>query len=261
MSDYTTIKYALDGKVARVSFCRPEIHNAFNSTMINELSDLFTSLKDDKNVRVVVLTGEGKSYCAGADLNWMRAVKDYSYEQNLKESLELAALFRLIYEFPLPVIGRINGAAIGGGTGFVAVTDIAIAAETAVFSFSEVKIGVVPACISPYVVKRVGEGKAREFFLTGERLTAQRALDAGLINRMVPLDRLDEEVDSMVKQILSSGPDAIAVCKALLHNIADRNLDDNEKYTAEVIANLRKSPEGQEGMDAFLSKRKPNWVE
>jgi methylglutaconyl-CoA hydratase len=261
MSDYTTIKYTLDGQVARVSFCRPEIHNAFNSTMINELSDLFTSLKDDKNIRVVVLTGEGKSYCAGADLNWMRAVRDYSYEQNLKESLELAALFRLIYEFPLPVIGRINGAAIGGGTGFVAVTDIAIAAETAVFSFSEVKIGVVPACISPYVVKRVGEGKAREFFLTGERLTAQRALEAGLINSMVPADKLDEEVDLMVKQILSSGPDAIAVCKSLLHNIADRNMDDNEKYTAEVIANLRKSPEGQEGMDAFLNKRKPNWVE
>ena len=261
MSEYSTIKFEKVDKVARITFCRPEIHNAFNSDMIRELMDVFNKMKDDKEIRVIVMTGEGKSYCAGADLNWMRAVKDYSYEQNLKESLELAALFRLIYEFPRPVIGRINGAAIGGGTGFVAVTDIAIAADTAIFSFSEVKIGVVPACISPYVVKRVGEGRAREFFLTGERLTAQRALDAGLVNQAVKADELDTAVDKMVKQILTSGPDAIGVCKDLLHNIANQNMDEAEKYTAEVIANLRKSPEGQEGMDAFLNKRKPKWVE
>ncbi|NIP42113.1 MAG: enoyl-CoA hydratase/isomerase family protein [candidate division Zixibacteria bacterium] len=261
MSEYSTIKFEKEDKVARITFCRPEIHNAFNSDMIRELTGAFNKMKDDKDVRVIVMTGEGKSYCAGADLNWMRAVKDYSYEQNLKESLELAALFRLIYEFPRPVIGRINGAAIGGGTGFVAVTDIAIAADTAIFSFSEVKIGVVPACISPYVVKRVGEGRAREFFLTGERLTAQRALEAGLVNQAVQAEELDTAVDKMIKQILTSGPDAIGVCKDLLHNIANQNMDEAEKYTAEVIANLRKSPEGQEGMDAFLNKRKPNWVE
>jgi len=261
MPDYETIKYNRDGGVARITFCRPKIHNAFNSAMIGELYDLFTKMRDDKEIRVVVITGEGKSYCAGADLNWMRDVVNYSYEQNLKESLELAMLFRTIYEFPRPVIGRINGAAIGGGTGFVAVTDIAIAAESAVFSFSEVKIGVVPACISPYVVKRVGEGRAREFFLTGERLTAQRALGSGLVNRMVPDDQLDTEVDAMVKQLLSSGPDALAMCKELLATIADQNIGEFERYTAEVIATLRKSDEGQEGMDAFLNKRKPNWVE
>ena len=261
MSEYSTIKFEREDKIARITFCRPEIHNAFNSDMIRELTDAFNKMKDDRDVRVIVMTGEGKSYCAGADLNWMRAVKDYSYEQNLKESLELAALFRLIYEFPRPVIGRINGAAIGGGTGFVAVTDIAIAADTAIFSFSEVKIGVVPACISPYVVKRVGEGRAREFFLTGERLTAQRALEAGLVNQAVQAEELDTAVDKMIKQILTSGPDAIGVCKDLLHNIANQNMDQAEKYTAEVIANLRKSPEGQEGMDAFLNKRKPKWVE
>jgi len=261
MSEYSTIKFDLDNQVARITFCRPEIHNAFNSDMIRELIDVFNNMRDNKNIRVIVMTGEGKSYCAGADLNWMRAVRDYSYEQNLKESLELAALFRLIYEFPRPVIGRINGAAIGGGTGFVAVTDIAIASDTAIFSFSEVKIGVVPACISPYVVKRVGEGRAREFFLTGERLTTARALEAGLVNQSVPPDELDSAVDKMIKQILTSGPDAIGVCKELLHNIANQNMDEAEKYTAEVIANLRKSPEGQEGMDAFLNKRKPKWVE
>ena len=261
MSDYKTIRCDLDDRIARITFCRPKVHNAFNSDMIRELTALFTELREKKNLRVVILTGEGKSYCAGADLNWMRAVVNYSYEQNLKESLELAALFHLIYEFPLPVIGMINGAAIGGGTGFVAVTDIAIAADTAIFSFSEVKIGVVPACISPYVVKRVGEGRAREFFLTGERLTSARALEAGLINRSVAPDQLEAEVDKMVQQILSSGPDAIGVCKELLHRIADMDMDACEKYTAEVIANLRKSPEGQEGMDAFLNKRKPKWVE
>lgn len=261
MADYETIKYNKHGNVARITFCRPKIHNAFNSTMIRELYDLFSKMRDDNDIRVVVITGEGKSYCAGADLNWMRDVVRYSYEQNLKESLELAMLFRTIYEFPRPVIGQINGAAIGGGTGFVAVTDIAIAAESAVFSFSEVKIGVVPACISPYVVKRVGEGRAREFFLTGERLTAQRALDSGLVNRMVPDDKLDDEVEAMVKQLLSSGPDALAMCKELLATIADQNIGEFERYTAEVIATLRKSDEGQEGMDAFLNKRKPNWVE
>jgi methylglutaconyl-CoA hydratase len=229
--------------------------------MIREMLDLFGMLKEQKTLRVVVLTGEGKSFCAGADLNWMRAVKDYSFEQNLKESLELAALFRLIYEFPKPVIGRINGTAIGGGTGFVAVTDIAIAAESAVFSFSEVKIGVVPACISPYVVKRVGEGRAREFFLTGERLTAQRALEAGLVNRVAPMHTLDEAVAEMVAQLVSSGPEALAVCKRLLPEITERDMDQAERYTAEVIAQLRKSPEGQEGMDAFLNKRRPRWAD
>ncbi|MDD4051457.1 MAG: enoyl-CoA hydratase-related protein, partial [candidate division Zixibacteria bacterium] len=153
---YTTVACIKDGPVARVSFCRPEIHNAFNDTLIFEMTDLFTALKADKSLRVVVLTGEGKSFCAGADLNWMRRVKEYSFEKNLEEALALADLFYLIYTLPLPVIGRINGAAIGGGTGFVAVCDIAVAAESAKFSFSEVKIGVVPACIGPYVIRKIG---------------------------------------------------------------------------------------------------------
>jgi methylglutaconyl-CoA hydratase len=258
--DYETLTYATGGGIGSITFSRPEIHNAFNAVMIDELSDLFDKAGVDDQVRVIVLTGEGKSFCAGADLNWMRAVKDYSFEENFAESLRLAELFNKIYTFPKPVIGRINGAAIGGGTGFVAVCDIAIASSKAIFSFSEVKIGVVPACISPYVIKRVGEGRAREFFLTGERISADQALQAGLVNRVVPPEELDTAVDAMAKQLLSSGPEALKCCKELLDNVSSQSLEEAKTHTAEVIAKLRKSDEGQEGMDAFLNKRKPEWV-
>ncbi len=257
---YETIKIEKEGPVATVSFCRPEIHNAFNDTLIYEMTDLFTSLKEDNDLRVIVLTGEGKSFCAGADLNWMRRVKDYSFEKNLEESLALANLFWLIYTMPLPIVGRINGAAIGGGTGFVSVCDISVAAESAKFSFSEVKIGVVPACIGPYVVKKIGEGKAREFFISGERLSAADAHRIGLVNRYYPDDQFDDEIDKLVKTILSSGPNAIKMAKELVSNVPLMTQDEFRPYTAEMIAKLRKSDEGQEGMDAFLNKRKPNWV-
>ncbi len=257
---YKTVKLEINGPVAQVSFCRPEIHNAFNDTLIFEMTDLFKSIKENKDIRVVVLTGEGKSFCAGADLNWMRRVKDYSFEKNLEESLALADLFYLIYSLPVPVIGRINGAAIGGGTGFVSVCDIAVAAESAKFSFSEVKIGVVPACIGPYVIKKIGEGKAREFFISGERLKAEDAYRIGLVNRWYPDDQLDAEIDKLVKTILSSGPNAIVMAKELISNAPLMKPDEFKPYTAEMIAKLRKSDEGQEGMDAFLNKRKPNWV-
>jgi len=257
---YETISIAIDGPVGRISFCRPEIHNAFNDTLIYEMTDLFESLKQEKELRVIVLTGEGKSFCAGADLNWMRRVKDYSFEKNYEESLALADLFWLIYTMPVPVVGRINGAAIGGGTGFVSVCDISIAAESAKFSFSEVKIGVVPACIGPYVIKKIGEGKAREFFISGERLTAAEACRIGLVNRYSPDDKLDEEIDKLVKMLLSSGPNAIKMAKELISSVPLMDSDEFKPYTAEMIAKLRKSDEGQEGMDAFLNKRKPNWV-
>jgi methylglutaconyl-CoA hydratase len=190
----------------------------------------------------------------------MRRVKDYSYEKNYEESLALADLFWLIYTMPLPIVGRINGAAIGGGTGFVSVCDISVAAESAKFSFSEVKIGIVPACIGPYVIKKIGEGKAREFFISGERLTAADAYRIGLVNRYYPDDQLDDEIDKLVKMILSSGPNAIKMAKELISNVPLMSDDQFRPYTAEMIAKLRKSDEGQEGMDAFLNKRKPNWV-
>ncbi len=257
---YTTIEYRKTGNVGRINFARPEIHNAFNSTVIEEMSHLFDELLKDDDLRVIVLSGQGKSFCAGADLNWMRSVVDQSYEQNLDESNKLAELFYKVYSFPRPVIGRINGAAIGGGTGFVAVCDIAIAAESAKFSFSEVKIGVVPACIGPYVIKKMGEGKARELFITGERMNAKRAYKVGLVNKVVDDVELDAEVDSLVKMILSSGPEAITMAKKLVSEVPAMSPDQFKPYTAEMIAKLRISDEGQEGMDAFLNKRKPKWV-
>ena len=256
---FETILYDIENKVAKVTFNRPDVHNAFNDIMIKELSEVFDCIAENNDVRVVILTGKGKSFCAGADLNWMRRVKDYSYEDNLKGSLKLADMFYKIYASPKPTIARVNGVAIGGGTGFVAVCDIVIAADQAKFSFSEVKIGLIPACISPYVMKKCGEGKCREFFLTGERLTAERAHAAGLINMVVPHGELDDVVGELVKRLLSSGPEAITKCKELLRNVAQMPFDEARKYTAEVIAKLRISNEGQEGMAAFFDKRKPKW--
>ena len=258
--EYKTITYNKHDSVGDITFNRPEIHNAFNATLLNEMSDLFDRLENDDSLRVVVITGAGKSFCAGADLNWMRSVVDQSFEENLTESNNLADLFYKIYSFKRPVIGKINGAAIGGGTGFVAVCDIAIAAESAKFSFSEVKIGVVPACIGPYVIRKLGEGKARELFITGERMTAERACSVGLLNMTVPDEKLDEAVDRLVTSILSSGPNAVKMAKELVSNVPLMTPEQFKPYTAEMIARLRLSDEGQEGMNAFLNKRKPSWT-
>lgn len=258
---YETIVFEFKDGIARVTFNRPDVHNAFNDVMIRELIEVFDEIEKRSEVRVVVVTGKGKSFCAGADLNWMRRVKDYSYEDNLRESLELSDMLYKIYASSKPTIARVNGAAIGGGTGLVAVCDIAIAADSAKFSFSEVKIGLIPACISPYVVKKCGEGRCREFFLTGERMTAEKAQRAGLVNIVAVSDALDDEVDRFIKQLKSSGPEAITRCKELLRNVPQMSYDDVKRYTAEVIAQIRISEEGQEGMNAFLEKRKPKWSE
>jgi methylglutaconyl-CoA hydratase len=257
--NYTTISCRIDGAVATAAFNRPEIHNAFNATVIAELTHAFTEISRSP-VRVVVLTGEGKSFCSGADLNWMRSVINQSFEENLSEATALAELFYLIYSLRQPVIARVNGAAIGGGTGFVSVCDMAIAARSAKFSFSEVKIGVVPACIGPYVVKKLGEGKARELFITGERMDAVRAHEVGLVNRVVDDENLDTAVEEVVQSILTSGPEAVAMAKKLIGNVPLMAPDRFKPYTAEMIAKLRISDEGQEGMDAFLKKRTPSWV-
>jgi methylglutaconyl-CoA hydratase len=256
---YETVVFCVEDRVARVTLNRPEIRNAFNDVMIRELLDVFGHIEGRDDVRVVVLTGSGSCYCAGADLHWMKRVKGFSYEENYEDTLRLAELMYRIYSSPKPTIARINGAAIGGGTGFVAVCDIAIAAASAVFSFSEVKIGVVPACISPYVVRRVGESACREFFLTGERVSAQRALEAGLVNQIVPPEMLDATVEDRVNQLLSSGPYALSVCKQLLQRVPLLDLEEAKVYTAKVLAALREGEEAQEGMSAFFEKRRPTW--
>ncbi len=259
--NYTTLEYVKENQTAQVIFNRPEIHNAFNATVITEMAELFSRIAEDDSIRAVVLTGVGKSFCAGADLNWMRAVVSQSFEENLAEANALADLFYQIYTFRRPVIGKINGAAIGGGTGFVAVCDIAVAARSATFSFSEVKIGVVPACIGPYVINKIGEGKARELFITGERMGAERAHSVGLINKVVDDAQLDSEVAQVVHAIRTSGPEAVATAKRLVSEVPRMTPEQFRPYTAEMIAKLRISAEGQEGMDSFLNKRTPSWVD
>jgi len=257
---FETILYSTENKIARIYLNRPEVHNAFNEVMIAELNEIFKRVSDDDAVRVVVLAGNGKSFSAGADLNWMKKMINYSYEQNLDDSLKLAELFYLMYSLPKPIIARVNGAAIGGGTGLVAVCDIAIASENAKFSLSEVKLGLVPACISPYVIRKVGEGRCREFFLTGERLIAKRAMELGLVNQVVPLEELNQAVQEKANQLISSGPKAIAMCKELLKNVPGMDFDKVKTYTADMIARMRIGDEGQEGMNAFLEKRKSKWT-
>jgi len=275
--DYSTIKIDQGGPVAWVILNRPEIRNAFNNVMISEIAEAFRAInqqatggmlpeaegrgKHVNDLRVVVVTGEGNAFCAGADLKWMGDVLKYTYDENLKDSLKLAEMFHLMFTCPLPTIARVNGPAIGGGCGIAAVCDIVIASDKAVFSLSEVKLGLVPACISPYVIRRMGDKNCREFFLTGERLTAERALAAGLANQVVPHEKLDEAVNARIEQLVSSGPQALAMCKELLEKAPNIPEPEVGKYTAEVIARLRMGDEGQEGMKAFFEKRKPKWAE
>jgi len=258
---YKTIICEVKERIARIVLNRPEVHNAFNVAMIKELIEVFNLIKDGESVRIVILTGKGKSFCAGADLNWMREVINYSFKQNLEESLQIAELHKNIYTLPLPVIAMVNGTAIGGGTGFLSACDIAIASEEAKFGLSEVKLGLVPAAISPYVVRKIGESKARYYFLTGERISAEKAREIGLINEVVPRDELEEKVDEISRLLLSSGPQAVANCKELIFNVARMRIEEAAEYTARMIADLRVSKEGQEGMAAFLEKRKPKWME
>ncbi len=258
-SMYETLKVNKKDKVTTVTFNRPNVRNAFNWTMIQELFDVFGNIKSD-DTRIAVLTGEGTCFCAGADLKWMRDVMQSSYEDNYKESLELAELFYLLYSLPKPLVGKVNGPAIGGGTGFVSVCDIAVASTAAKFSFSEVRIGLVPSDISPFMIRKCGgEGRIREYFLTGRRLSAEDALRIGLVNKVTEPDDLEGTVDEIVDELLQGSPNALKVCKELLEKVPQQSLDDVRDYTADVLAKLRKSDEAQEGMNAFLEKRQPKW--
>jgi methylglutaconyl-CoA hydratase len=261
MADYETIKFDVEGPVIRVTLSRDDVRNAFNGQMLDELLDAFAAAPQVPGGRAVVLSGTGSAFCAGADLGWMRAVRDFTYEQNLEESNKVAAVMRAIYDCPLPTIARVNGPAIGGGAGLVACCDLAVAAEGARFSLSEVKLGLIPSCISPYVIRKIGEGSARELFLTGERITAAKARAIGLVNEVAPEGELDVVVAKWLSQLVTSGPVAIAKCKELIKRVPQMDLDEAGPYTAEMIAQMRVSAEGQEGMAAFLEKRKPSWAE
>jgi methylglutaconyl-CoA hydratase len=258
---YETILVEKPGRIAWLWLNRPDVHNAFNAVMVHELRGALAAFRDDASVRAVVLSGRGRSFCSGADLNWMREIIRYSYAQNLQESTALSNFLHELYAFPKPTIARVNGTAIGGGTGFLAACDIVVADAGAQFGLSEVKIGLVPACIAPYIVRRTGEGRARRYFLTGERFDAKRAAEIGLVNDVTPPGGLDAKVDEIAALLLSSGPEALARCKELLTRVPGMDFAEAGPYTAEMIAQLRISPEGQEGMAAFLEKRKPRWTE
>ena len=259
--DMKTLNVAFDSNVLTVTLNRPEVHNAFNDQLINEAIELFTSIESRDDIRAVVLRGCGTNFCAGADLNWMSRMVSYTRDENLRDSSLLAKMYALINDCPFPVIGRIEGAAIGGGVGLVAVCDIAIATPESKFGLSEVKLGILPAVISPYVIGKIGASHARALFLTGERFDAERALRIGLVHRVVNAAELDDAIDETLRQLRSSGPEAVRECKKLIRFVVSNELADAIPYTIESIATRRVSQEGQGGMSAFLNKHKAPWAE
>jgi methylglutaconyl-CoA hydratase len=258
--DYSALTISKDDNdIVTVTISRPDIHNAFDDKLIAELSDCFTRLGEAKNVSIIVLTGEGKSFCAGADITWMRSMVDYTYDENIVDSQKLADMFWIINSCPKPVVGRVNGAAFGGGVGLVACCDIAIAAENTKFSFSEVKLGIIPSVVSPYVLAKIGPGHARKLFVTGERFDAATALKIGLVHQAVPLEQLDEAVAEINQLLLYNGPNAMHEAKVLVSKWLEMDPDEFRSYTVNKIAELRVSPEGKEGLAGFLEKRKPRF--
>jgi methylglutaconyl-CoA hydratase len=255
-----TIRIDIDDRgVATITMDRPDVRNAFDDELIDELAGAAAALGRDDAVRVVVLTGAGDVFSAGADLNWMRSMKEWTFEENVADSTRMDAMFRALHDLPKPLIGRINGHALGGGTGLTAVCDIAIAADHARFGFTEVVLGLAPAVISPYVVRKVGRSFARAVFVTGERFGADRAERAGLVHEVVPSGDLDAAVARAVDRCLRAGPLAAAAAKRL-PDLALRPLDEAAAETVRIIAGLRVGAEGQEGMSAFFDKRPAAWV-
>lgn len=253
----SAIRIDIDACVARLALARPDLHNAFDDALIAELTSALVALGADEAVRVVVLTGEGASFSAGADLGWMRRMAQASESENRDDARRLATLMRTLDEMPKPVIARVNGAAFGGGVGLVACCDIAIGADTAKFGLTETKLGLVPAVISPYVIAAIGARHARRLFLTAQGFDAREGERIGLLHRVVPAAELDAAVQAEIDRLLAAGPVAVREAKVLVRRIS-RGAD-HDVANAELIARLRVSPEGQEGLAAFFDKRKPAW--
>jgi methylglutaconyl-CoA hydratase len=247
--------------VARVRLNNPNKHNAFDDQIIGLLTEAFAAVAGNSDVRVMVLSSEGKSFSAGADLAWMRRMAGYSYDENLRDANALALMLKTLNDMPQPTIARIQGATFGGAVGLVSCCDMAVAASAASFSLSEVKIGLVPATISPYVIAAIGERAARRFFLTAERFDAHRALQIGLVNEVVDAEQLDQEIDHLIDTLLANGPEAVRAAKQLVLDVSGKPIDQQLiNATCETIATIRVSEQGQEGLNAFLEKRKPYWI-
>jgi methylglutaconyl-CoA hydratase len=248
------------GPVAEVRLSRPDVRNAFNAELIAALTAEFEELGKDEAVRAIILSGEGKVFCGGADISWMRASLDLTYDQNVADAKAMSDMFRTIDRCPKPVIGKVHGAALGGGAGLAAVCDIAIASADAIFGFTEVKLGIIPAVISPFVLAKIGVSHARALFLTGERFDAKRAMQIGLVHEVVVADTLDVCIERITTEIASAGPNAVAAAKALIPRVRAATYEESRDITAEAIAKQRTSPEGQEGLRAFLERRKASWI-
>ena len=248
-----------DGGVEYLTLNRPDVRNAFNEGVITELTWWADGAARDATLRAVVLAGAGPAFCAGADLEWMRRVAAYTREQNVDDAHTMARLFATLDRLPVPLVGRVQGAALGGGAGLVAVCDIVVAAEDATFGFTEVKLGLIPAVIAPFVLAKIGRSAARELFLTGVRFGAARAQTLGLVHRVVPAAQLDEGVSGYLRELMTGAPGAIAAAKALVAEVARRSPADTAAACSEAIADRRASDEGREGIAAFLEKRPPRW--
>ena len=259
MSKYEHLRRTDDGALTTVTLARPDSHNALNADLIEELTRCFEEISDDERVRVVVLAGEGRSFCAGAEVGYMRETSDFSYEENLEDARRLAMMYWIIDECPKPVVARIHGAAMGGGSGLAAVADVAVAESETRFAFSEVRLGIAPATIAPFVVRKIGASHARSLFVTGERFGAERAQEIGLVHRVVSGDGLDRAVEEKIGELLQGGPVAQATLKALLRRLETTEPMEAPGLTARVISELRTGEEGQEGLAAFLEKREPRW--
>ena len=258
---YQTLELRRSNRVATVTLNRPDMRNAFNEIMIAEIMQAFRELGADADVRAVVLAANGVAFCAGADLNWMKKMAGYTHDENRADAAQLAEMLHTIYTCPKPVVAKVQGDCYAGGMGLAAACDIAVAVETANFCLSEVKLGLIPATISPYVIKAMGENAARRYFLTAERFSAQEARRIGFVHEVVTAEGLDAAVDGMVSALVANSPNAVREAKRLVRDVAGREVTDALiAETAERIADIRSSEEGKEGVKSFLEKRKPGWV-
>lgn len=256
-----SLNVAVAAHRATVTLTRAEMRNAFNDAVIAELTQVFTDLGQRDDVRAIVLTGEGPAFCAGADLNWMRRMADYTREQNLADAGALAEMLRTIYTCPKPTLARVQGDVYAGGMGLVACCDMAVSVDTAGYCLSEVKLGLMPATIGPYVVRAMGARAAHRYFLTAERFSAAEAHRIGFVHEVVSAEQLDTKVDELTKALVSAGPAAVRACKQLVQDVAEREIDAALiARTVDGIADIRASAEGKEGVQSFLQKRKPNWL-
>jgi methylglutaconyl-CoA hydratase len=258
---YTTLTIEREGRIATVTLNRPDVRNAFNETTIAEIKQAFSELGNDAALRAIVLAANGPAFCAGADLNWMKKMAGYTHAENHADALQLAEMLRTIYLCPKPVVAKVQGDCYAGGMGLAAACDIIVAVEEANFCLSEVKLGLIPATISPYVIKAMGENAARRYFLTAERFGAQEALRIGFVHEVVSAAALDAKVAEIVKALVNNSPNAVQQAKVLVREVVGQEVNDALlANTAERIAHIRASDQGREGVASFLEKRKPAWL-